>query len=57
MSETPTTHGNGFLNSGDPPQHGIPAGPHCFTVTFPAAGTFAYICMVHPEMQGTITVQ
>jgi plastocyanin len=26
------------------------------TRTFPAAGTYAFFCMIHPGMQGTITV-
>ena len=26
-------------------------------VTFDAAGSFAYVCTVHPAMKGTITVQ
>lgn len=55
---TSSSHGNGFVSSGamSDPGTGIPLG-HSFTVTFPTAGTFTYICMVHPEMQGTITVQ
>lgn len=54
---TPTSHGNGFVNSGalSDPGTGLPL-PHSFTVTFPTAGTYAYSCMVHPEMRGTITV-
>lgn len=54
---TATSHGNGFVSSGamSDPGTGIPLA-HSFTVTFPAAGTFGYICMVHPEMKGTITV-
>ena len=27
------------------------------TVTFDAAGTFAYVCAIHPEMQGTVIVE
>ena len=54
---TPTSHGNGYVNSGvlADPGTGIPA-PKTFTVTFPTAGAYAYSCMVHPEMVGTITV-
>ncbi len=26
------------------------------TVTFPAAGTYAYHCKIHPQMTGTVTV-
>ncbi len=39
-------------------------GPDCgnlvaassLTVTFPAAGTYAYHCTIHPTMRGTVTV-
>ena len=57
-SVTPTSHGNGFVSSGalSDPGTGIPLA-HAFTVTFPTAGSYTYICMVHPEMQGTITVR
>lgn len=54
---TATSHGNGFVSSGvlaDPGTR-IPA-PKSFTVTFPQAGTFSYICLIHTEMKGTITV-
>lgn len=56
VSETPTTHGNGYLNSGFLLGSGYPRGPHSFSVTFPAAGVYSYRCMVHPEMKGSITV-
>ena len=56
VSETPTTHGNGFVNSGILLGRGYPRGPHSFSVTFPTPGVFAYRCMVHPEMTGSITV-
>jgi plastocyanin len=57
-SLTPTTHGNGFLNSGLLADKGeAPNLPSSFTVTFPVAGTFEYHCVVHPEMEGTITVR
>jgi hypothetical protein len=56
-SVTAASHGNGFVSSGvlSDPGTGIPA-PHAFTVTFPQAGTFKYICLIHTEMHGTITV-
>jgi plastocyanin len=56
VSETPTTHGNGFLNSGFLLGRGYPRGPHSFSVTFPTPGVYAYRCIVHPEMRGSITV-
>jgi plastocyanin len=56
-SLTPTTHGNGFLNSGLLADTGAaPGAPRTFSVTFPVAGTYQYHCIVHPEMHGTITV-
>jgi plastocyanin len=27
------------------------------TVTFPSAGTFAYVCAIHPQMRGTVVVE
>ena len=54
---TPTSHGNGFVNSGMLSDRGVSAIlPKTFSVTFPTAGTFTYICMYHPFMRGTITV-
>ncbi len=44
-----TFDGTGFLSSGilfDQP----------FKVTFSTAGTYEYVCLIHPEMEGTITV-
>lgn len=54
---TATSHGNGFVSSGvlADPGTGIPA-PRSFTVTFTQPGTFSYICLIHTEMKGTITV-
>ena len=53
----PTSHGNGFLNSGAlaDPGTGFPL-PTSFKITFPTAGTYQYICLVHTFMRGTITV-
>jgi plastocyanin len=52
---TPTSHGNGYVNSGILPPTGTP-GTHRFTVTFPTAGVYRYICLVHTNMVGTVTV-
>jgi plastocyanin len=44
-----TFDGTGFLSSGilfDQP----------FTVVFSTAGTYEYACLIHPEMEGTVTV-
>ena len=49
-----TNHGNGFYNTGildgDPrsPQ------PSATTVKFSKAGTYSYICLIHPFMRGTV---
>lgn len=54
---TLTAHGNGFVSSGALRDRGVPGPePTSFTVSFPQAGTFSYICLIHTEMQGTITV-
>ena len=45
------THADGAFDSGilDPGQS--------FSYTFDEAGTFDYICLVHPEMKGTVVVR
>jgi plastocyanin len=51
-----TAHGNGFFNTGlldgDPksPQ------PSSAKVTFSKAGTYSFICLLHPFMHGTVVV-
>jgi plastocyanin len=54
---SPTSHGNGFVNSGNldtnpktPPKSHV-------DVKFGKAGTYEFICLVHPDMQGTIVVK
>jgi plastocyanin len=54
----PTTHGNGFLNSGfmTDPFPGVP-GPHSYRVRFTTPGTYNYFCLPHSDsMKGTIKV-
>jgi plastocyanin len=53
-----TFSGKGFVNSGILPLT-LPPGstaPASFTLTFTKAGTYPYVCLVHPGMDGTITV-
>jgi plastocyanin len=53
---SPTTHGNGFANSGalfDPPAG--PA-PHSFKVRFTKRGRYDYECLIHAGMDGVINV-
>jgi plastocyanin len=53
---SPTTHGDGFANSGalfDPPAG--PA-PHSFKVRFTKRGRYDYECLIHAGMDGVINV-
>jgi hypothetical protein len=53
-----TYSGTGFVNSGILPLT-LPPGstaPPSFTLTFTKAGTYPYVCLVHPGMDATITV-
>jgi plastocyanin len=53
----PTAHGNGFLNTGILDADPASPNPSSASVTFAAPGTYAYICVLHPEeMRATITV-
>ncbi|MGH2411173.1 MAG: cupredoxin domain-containing protein, partial [Chloroflexota bacterium] len=49
-----TYAGTGFVSSGLL----TPTGPQVpsYTLTFPKAGTYTYVCLLHPHMQGTIIV-
>ena len=49
-----TGHGNGFFSTGAL-GGGLP-GPTSVNVTFPKAGTYKFVCLVHPFMHGTIVV-
>ncbi len=53
---TPTLHGNGFWNSGALDSNASPL-PQQNQVTFAAAGTYTFYCMIHPFMKATITAQ
>jgi plastocyanin len=54
---TPTSHGNGFWNSGALDNVKASPQPTSNSVTFTAAGTYQFYCMVHPQMHGTVIVQ
>ncbi len=57
-SLTPTTHGNGFWNSGVMDvEKSTPQTPSFNTVKFTAPGTYQFFCMIHPFMHGTVVVQ
>jgi plastocyanin len=52
---TPLLHGNGFWNSGViGPKAPLPSSSQ---VTFAAAGTYEFYCLIHTFMHGTVTVQ
>jgi plastocyanin len=55
---SPTSHGNGFLNSGilTDPGYPLQAGPHSFRVRFDTPGDYDYRCLLHPDMRGRISV-
>lgn len=52
----PTLHGNGFWNSGILDTASATPLASSNKVTFATAGTFRYLCVIHPFMQGTIKV-
>jgi plastocyanin len=54
---TPTLHGNGFWNSGALDTFAKTLPQSSAQVTFAAAGTYKFACMVHPVMRGTVIVQ
>ena len=57
-SLTPTYHGNGFWNSGALDRSTLtPTLPSSNSVTFGAAGTYQFYCLIHPFMHGTVKVQ
>ncbi|HEY5142086.1 MAG TPA: hypothetical protein VII98_01175 [Solirubrobacteraceae bacterium] len=54
---TATLHGNGFWNSGALDTVAASPLPASSQVTFAAAGTYEFYCMIHPFMHGTVVVQ
>ena len=53
---TQTLHGNGFWNTGLMDSDDASQPPQSTQVKFGAAGTFGYICIIHPFMRGSVTV-
>jgi plastocyanin len=53
----PTTHGNGFWNSGILDALGATPPPVANAVTFTTPGTYTYYCLVHPFMKAQVVVQ
>jgi plastocyanin len=54
---TPTSHGNGFWNSGFMDNEKASPQPAANAVKFSAPGTYTFYCLIHPFMKGTVTVQ
>lgn len=54
---TSTLHGNGFWNSGALDESPLTALPDFNVLTFDTAGSYTYICVIHPFMRGTVNVQ
>jgi plastocyanin len=51
-----TSHGNGYLNGGVIDRDAATPGGGTTQVTFTKAGTYNYICLIHPDMKGSIVV-
>jgi plastocyanin len=54
---TPTSHGNGFVNTGALTQDASTHLPSSGTIDFTTPGTYHYQCLIHPFMHGTIIVK
>jgi plastocyanin len=52
----PSSHGNGFWNSGVLDSLNATPSPASSAVKFDAAGTYTFYCLVHPFMKATVTV-
>jgi plastocyanin len=53
---TPTSHGNGFANTGALTQDPKTPSTAFGAITFTTPGTYNYECLVHPFMRGSIVV-
>ena len=51
------SHGNGFANTGLMDRDATTPLPALGAITFTQAGTYRYVCLVHPFMRGTIIVK
>lgn len=54
---SPTSHGNGFANTGFLDQDATTPLPASGRIDFTTPGTYHFICLVHPFMHGTIIVK
>jgi plastocyanin len=53
---TPTSHGNGFWNSGALDADSASPPPSSSSVRFEAPGTYQFYCLIHPFMHATVNV-
>ena len=51
-----TAHGNGFISTGLLDGDPNSPSPSTATVSFSKAGTYGFICLIHPFMHGTVVV-
>ncbi|MBI5106051.1 MAG: hypothetical protein HZB46_13910 [Solirubrobacterales bacterium] len=56
LSYDGANHGDGFLNTGILDDDAGSPFPKSDTVTFTKPGTYKFLCLVHPDMQGKVTV-
>lgn len=58
IDEAPAAHGNGFANTGalDTVKATVTI-PSSGKITFTAPGTYHFMCLIHPQMQGTVIVK
>jgi plastocyanin len=56
LTYTGANHGNGFLGSGTLDTDPHTPNPDRIRITFTNPGTYHYECVIHPDMDGTITV-
>ena len=56
-SLSPTSHGNGFWNSGIMDASNATPLPKSSSLTLTAPGTYTFYCMIHPFMRGTLIVE
>jgi plastocyanin len=54
---SPTSHGNGFANTGGLDRDNTTPLPASGRITFTTPGTYHYQCLIHPFMHGTIIVK
>ena len=56
LTLNPTSHGNGFANTGALDEDASTPLPPGAKITFTAPGTYHFVCLIHPFMRGTVVV-